>query len=51
MKMTFTNNIANMSQGPPNPEFRSVKVENLDFLKNDSQDFKNYFQFGFLMNS
>ena len=28
MKMTFTKNIANMSQGPPNPGFRSVKVEN-----------------------
>ena len=48
MKMTFKNNIANMSQGPPNPGFRSVKVENWDFLKKDSQDFKNSFQFGFL---
>ena len=27
-KMTFTNNIPNMSQGPPNPGFRSVRVEN-----------------------
>ena len=25
--MTFTNNIANMSQGPPNPAFRSVRLE------------------------
>jgi hypothetical protein len=28
MKVTFTKNIASMAQGPPNPEFRSVKVEN-----------------------
>ena len=28
MKMTFTKNIPNMSQGPPNPGFRSVRVEN-----------------------
>ena len=48
MKMTFTENIPNMSQGPPNPGFRSVKVENWDFLKKDSQDFKNSFQLGFL---
>ena len=48
MKMTFAKNIANMSQGPLNPVFRSVKVENQDFLKKEPQDFKNYFQFGFL---
>ena len=48
MKMTFTKNISNMSQGPPNPGFRSVKVENRDLLKKDSQNFKNSFQFGFL---
>ena len=48
MKVTFTKNIRNMSQGPPNPGFRSVRVENWDFLKKDSQDFKNSFQFGFL---
>jgi hypothetical protein len=41
-------NISNMSQGLPNPGFRSVRVENQDFLKKDSQDFKNSFQFGFL---
>ena len=28
MKMPLTNNIANMFQGPINPGFRSVKVEN-----------------------
>jgi hypothetical protein len=34
-----------MSQGPPNPGFRSVKVENWDFLIKDTKDFKNSFQF------
>ena len=48
MKITFTKNICNMSQGPPNRGFRSVKLENWDFLKKDSQDFKNSFQFRFL---
>ena len=32
-----------MSQDPPNPEFRSVKVQTETFLKKDSRDFKNYF--------
>ena len=32
-----------------NPGFRSVKVENRDFLKKDLLDFKNCFQFGFLL--
>ena len=36
-------NIANMSQGPPNPGFVSIKVENWYFLKKDSQDFKKSF--------
>ena len=44
----FQKNIPNMPQGHPNPRLRSVKVENWDFLKKDSQDFKNSFQFGFL---
>ena len=48
MKMTFTKNIPNMSQDPPNPGFRYLNLENWDFLKKDSQDFKNSFQFGFL---
>ena len=48
MKMSLTKNIPNMSQGPPNPGFRSVRVENLDFLKKDLQDSKNSFQFGSL---
>ena len=34
----------NVFPGPPNPGFRSVKV----VKKTDSQDFKNYFQLGFL---
>ena len=50
MKMTFTKNIPNMSQGPPNPGFRYLNLENWDFLKKDSQDFKNSFQFEFLWN-
>ena len=40
MKMAFTKHIANISKGPPNPGYSSVKVENWDFLKKDSQDFK-----------
>ena len=36
MKVTFTENIRNMSQGQPNPGFRSVRVENWDFLKKAS---------------
>jgi hypothetical protein len=46
--MTFTKNIPNMSQGPQKSEFRSFRVENWDYLKKDSQDFKNSFQFEFL---
>ena len=49
MKMMFTKIIANVSQGPPNPGFRSVEVEIWDFLKKDSQDFKNSFQSWFLL--
>ena len=37
-----------MSQGSSNPGFMSVRVENSGFLKKDSQDFKNSFQFGLL---
>ena len=48
MKMKFTKKNSNMSQGPPNPGFRAVRVEKWDFLKKDSQDFKNSFKFGFL---
>ena len=33
--LAFTKNIHNMSQGPQNPGFRSVRVENWDFLKKD----------------
>ena len=48
MKMTFTRNIPNMPQGQPNPWFRSIRVQNWDFLKKDSKDLKNSFHFGFL---
>ena len=48
MKMTLTRIISNMSQGLPNSEFRSIRVVNRDYLKKDSQDFKNSLQFGFL---
>ena len=34
--------------GPKDPGFRSVKVQTEDFLKKDSQYFKNSFQIGFL---
>ena len=44
MKMTFTKNIANISQVWKIKDL--VKLENWDFLKKDSQDFKNPFQFG-----
>ena len=46
--MIFTKNVTNMSQGPPNPEFRSVKVQTETFLKKDSRDLKNSFYLGFL---
>jgi hypothetical protein len=35
-------------QDPPNPGFRSVKVQTETFLKKDSRDFKNSFYLGFL---
>ena len=38
---TFSKVTPNMSQGPPNPGFMSVKVENWDFFKKDSQDLKD----------
>ena len=45
MIVAFDKNIQKMSQGPPNPWFRSAKVQNEDFLKKTSQDLKNYFCF------
>ena len=48
MKVPFTKNIHNFFQGPSNPGFRSVKVQTETFLKKDSRDFKNSFQFMFL---
>ena len=32
MKVPYPENIHNMSQGPPNPRFRSVKIKTEDFL-------------------
>ena len=48
MKVPFTKNIHNFFQGLSNPGFRSVKVQTETFLKKDSRDFKNSFQFRFL---
>ena len=48
MKVPFTKNIHNFFQGPSNQGFRSVKVQIEIFLKKDSWDFKNSFQFRFL---
>ena len=45
VKVPFTKNIHNLYQGPSNPGFRSVKVQTETFLKKDSRDFKNSFQF------
>ena len=47
-KVPFTKDIHNFFQGPPNPKFRSVKVQTETFFKKDSQDFKNSFYLGFL---
>ena len=46
--LPFTKNIHNFFQGLSNPGFRSVKVQTETFLKKDSRDFKNSFQFRFL---
>ena len=43
INIPFQKNIPNMSQGPSNPWFRSIRVENWDSLKKDSQDFKYSF--------
>ena len=48
MKVPHTKNIYNLFQGPPNPGFRSVKVQTETFLKKDSRNFKKYFYLGFL---
>jgi hypothetical protein len=48
MKVPFTKNIHNLYQGPSNPGFRSGKVQTETFLKKDSRNFKNSFQFRFL---
>jgi hypothetical protein len=38
MKVPFNKNVHDMSQCPPNPGFRSIKVQNVDFLKKPSVD-------------
>ena len=43
MKVPYTKNIHNLFQGPPNPGFRSVKVQTETFLKKDLWDFKYSF--------
>ena len=48
MKVPFTKIICNLFQGPPNPGFRSVKVQIDTFFKKDSRDLKNSFHLGFL---
>ena len=48
MKVPFTEIICNLFQGPPNPVFRSVKVQISTFFKKDSLDFENSFHLGFL---
>ena len=48
IKVPYTKNIHNLFKGPPNPGFRSVKVQTETFFKKDSRDFKNYFYLGFL---
>ena len=48
MKVPFTKGIHNFFQGLSNLGFRSVKVQTETFLKKDSRDFKNYFQFRYL---
>jgi hypothetical protein len=48
MKVPYTKNIHKLLQGPPNPGFRSAKVQTETFLKKDSRDFKNYLYLGFL---
>ena len=48
MKVPFTKIICNLFQGPPNPVFRSVKVQIGTFFKKDSRDIENSFHLGFL---
>ena len=43
MKVPSTKNIRNFFQDPPNPGFRSVKVQTETFFKKDSLDFNNSF--------
>ena len=47
-KMALKLCICNLFQGPPNPGFRSVKVQIDTFFKKDSRNLKNSFYLGFL---
>jgi hypothetical protein len=38
VKVPFSKHIYGMTQCPPNPEFTSTKVQNVDFLKKPSVD-------------
>ena len=49
MKVLFIKYLLNVSQGPPNPGIRSVKVQIVVFLEKDSQHFKIYVYFWFLL--
>ena len=49
MKMAIRKNIHNMHQGPPNPGFRSVKVQNDTFFKKDSRELFFFSCFRFLL--
>ena len=46
MKVAFDKNIHKISQGPPNPWFRSAKVQNEDFLKTNLVRFDFFFVLG-----
>ena len=50
MKVPYTKNIHNFFQGPPNPGFRSVKVQNRDFSQKGLTGFQKLFSFRVPMN-
>ena len=51
MKVPYPKNIHSMFQGPPNPGFRSVKVQTEDFLKKRLKTFKKFFLLRVPMNT
>ena len=48
IKVPFSKIICILFQSPPNPGFRSVKVQIDTFFQKDSRDLKNSFHLGFL---